>query len=433
MTGVPYLSLNVTGTPVNSLTDEELLVKLNNEMRAAVLWVTVYVGLEAIVGFFGNLLVLYVFTFRYRECNFRYFVLCLACTDFVSCLTTVPGEIVTQQYWYMYPYPTICKIKSFFNVFTISAEAFCLFVIAVDRYRKVCRPLQCQISPSVAKVLCVVIYVCAFSLGLPTAIFWGTHSIQKHYMNRTITATVCEKDQEFVRSSAPLKLVTSIEAIVAIFLTAMFVLYALVARKLVLRWHKPQPHCSTVTDESKAAVAGSKADMSSTECVSSSEYQSKTHETSNTQSKSSNCLGEDATEANTNTGGADDSLEQNHRRVGATGKSRRMRHRIAIGRNSVSLRIRRKTKIMLALTACFFVTAILYLTLLDIIARSGEQLEPLSNNRKAVYFFFFRFVFINHVINPLVYGFWDATFRRFLREMKQGILQACCRRPQHNS
>lgn len=216
--------------------------------------------------------------------------------------------------------------------------------------------------------------------------------------------------------------------IVAIFLTAMFVLYSLVARKLVLRWHKPQPqHCLAVTGESKTTVAGSKADMSSTECVSSSEYQSKTHETSITQSKSSNSLGEDATGANTSTGGGDDSLEQNHRSAGAAGKSRR--HRIAIGRNSVSLRIRRKTKIMLALTACFFVTAILYLTLLDIIARSGEQLESLSNNQKAVYFFFFRFVFINHVINPLVYGFWDATFRRFLREMKQSILQICYRRP----
>lgn len=125
MSSDSHLSLILNATAkvteiTETLNDDELLLKLNSEMQDAVLWVTVYVGIEAVLGFFGNLLVIYVFFFRYQVCNFRYFVLCLALIDFVSCVTTVPGEIITQTYWYIYPSRYLCKAKSFFNVF----EAF---------------------------------------------------------------------------------------------------------------------------------------------------------------------------------------------------------------------------------------------------------------------------------------------------------------------
>lgn len=198
MSSDSHLSLILNATAkvteiTETLNDDELLLKLNSEMQDAVLWVTVYVGIEAVLGFFGNLLVIYVFFFRYQVCNFRYFVLCLALIDFVSCVTTVPGEIITQTYWYIYPSRYLCKAKSFFNVFTISAEAFCLFTIAVDRYLKVCHPFGKQITPLSAKVLCCVIYLAATFLAIPTAVFWGSFTTHKLYMDRNITVTVCEK------------------------------------------------------------------------------------------------------------------------------------------------------------------------------------------------------------------------------------------------
>ena len=86
-----------------------LAEELNEEMKSTVMPVTVFVGLETVFGFFGNLMILYVFLFHYKKCNFRYFVLCLCFVDTTSTLTTMPGEIVTQTFWFVYPVPIVCK------------------------------------------------------------------------------------------------------------------------------------------------------------------------------------------------------------------------------------------------------------------------------------------------------------------------------------
>lgn len=117
-----------------------MLRELNEDMTQTVMPVTVFVGLQTVLGFFGNLIVMYVFLFRYRHCSFRYFVTCLAGIDFISSLTTLPGEIVLQNFWYTFPSNILCKTKAFFDMCRVTAEALCLLTIAVDRYRKVCKP-----------------------------------------------------------------------------------------------------------------------------------------------------------------------------------------------------------------------------------------------------------------------------------------------------
>jgi uncharacterized membrane protein len=82
-------------------------------------------------------------------------------------------------------------------------------------------------------------------------------------------------------------------------------------------------------------------------------------------------------------------------------------------------RVRRKTLIMFILTVVFIITTILYLTLLSFIARS--ILDTLSDSGKAVYFFFFRLYFINHVINPIIYGVLDPHFKQVVKHLKSTV------------
>ena len=85
-------------------------------------------------------------------------------------------------------------------------------------------------------------------------------------------------------------------------------------------------------------------------------------------------------------------------------------------RNRVGKKIKRKTLIMFILTAVFIFTTILYMTLLSLIAH--DVLETLSNSGKAAYFLvFFRFYFINHVINPILHGFLDLHLRSLERNL----------------
>ncbi|KAH3892092.1 hypothetical protein DPMN_016204 [Dreissena polymorpha] len=178
---------------------ENLTAKdINDRFMNKIAWVSVIVGLEIVLGLIGNVVVIYVFGRRYHHCNFRYFVLCIALIDLLSVFTTMPAEIVSQLYWYVYPMgKSFCKIKTFLSVFTISSETYCLCVVAVDRWRKMCRPHGWQIRPRHAFRICVVIGIISAMQSSPVFVLWGLYS----YQIENITVTVCEKDEQYIGSN----------------------------------------------------------------------------------------------------------------------------------------------------------------------------------------------------------------------------------------
>ncbi|XP_052770596.1 5-hydroxytryptamine receptor 1-like [Mya arenaria] len=411
------------GTILSNATESELLDKINDEIRRAVTPVSVFVGLEVFLGFFGNLFVLYVFKKRYHNCNFRYFVLCLAFLDFISTLTTMPGEILTQQYWYKYPFPIICKVKSFFNMFTVSGEAFCLCTIAVDRYRKVCAPFGWQIRPRQARILCGIIYVAAFAISLPVSFFWGIHKDVRIYRNRNVTVTICEKDAHYVDSRQPFVYATSVEVIIGICLVVMLVLYILVAKKLIISRplaKRRQQSGAHMVSKSPALQTKfkHKTEISSGGGVSFSDVLIRngiaTKELSTTEMRS---IDDESVPVDVNDVYSTDTETT---REGGTSDDLH-RHRSQRRRREIATRVRRKTYIMFVLTILFIVTTIMYMTLLAFI--SGGILKSLNDYEKAVYFFFFRLVFINHVINPFLYGCLDPQFKQILGDMKTYVLK----------
>ena len=419
--------------------NEELVEQLNDEFRTAVLPVTIFVGFEVIAGFFGNLLVLYVFLRHYHVCNFRYFVLCMACVDFISSVTTMPGEILTQLYWYIYPYPLICKIKSFFNVFTVTAEALCLLTIALDRYRKVCTPFGWQIRPKIAKFLCGVIYSLSFILAMPYAFFWGVHTVEHEYKNQTITVTVCEKDEQFVKTGHPLRYTLAIEGIISICLILMFGLYIFVAKKLVTGKRNTSGKSkgkvivtisSSQTGTSSDVNIKNEIELSSRQETSDAGYSSgcdKPKKSKYNYISSDGGLTTDEEEDSSSRAttlkvpGTKFDNSKHGKETMKTTKSYGLRRKATVG-----MRVRRKTKIMIILTVSFIITTILYLTLLSFIAKS--ILKDMSAGGKTAYFFFFRLYFINHVINPILYGFMDPHFKKVLYKVKHKVCSTCNRK-----
>ena len=402
-----------------------LAEQLNDEMRASVMPVTVFVGVETVFGFFGNMLILYVFLLHYHKCNFKYFVLCLAFVDFTSTLTTMPGEIVTQIFWYVYPVPIVCKIKSFFNVFTVCGSAFTLLVIAIDRFRKICRPLEWQITPKMALVLCFVQLAVAFVLALPVAFLWGVQFNTVTYNNQTINVTNCEKDEEFRYTDYPIVYTVVTETIMAISMMVMFVLYIFVCRKLLSNRTKPG-HGSRPTAydnnklESEARLSGG--------VTSDEDNPAQIHEDARSARPNADTLKQIQMEFKTEqnkqivypsltmnkTPSQSTFLADTPNTTQSSEKPKGKKH---------AKRIRRKTLIMFILTAVFIVTTILYLTLLSFIAK--DILQNLTNAQKAVYFFFFRLYFINHVINPILYGILDQQFLQILKQVCKSAISTC--------
>lgn len=406
-----------------------LVEKFNEEFSNTVLPVTIFVGVEIVIGFFGNLLILYVFLFRYHACNFRYFVLCLALTDFLSTVTAMPGEVLTQLNWYNFQWRKLCKAKSFFNMFTAMSEAICLLTIAIDRYRKVCTPYGWQIRPQTAIILCGVTFFIASIIASPVPFLWGTRKVQRAYQNVTITVTICEKDEYYAYSHHVFEYATAVYVIFSVLLTFMFVLYIFVARKLMFQEHvisskmkMPSPQLSSSDEHSgshsniafDAGKSKSKAELSDTGYSSGPVTELKAYKghvssdgglTTDDEEPQIHKLSEISAQQPSN---------QHEKKKQMKRKSQKQSLYIKTGG-----RIRKKTIIMFVLTLTFIITTVCYLTLLSLIADDQEDvLQEMSDTGRAVYFFFFRLFFINHVINPLVYGTLDPHFKKEMEKFK---------------
>ena len=192
-------TLNNTNASATEITAEDL----SNAMKKEVWPVTILIGVEAVLGIVGNTLIILVYTLRYRRCNFKYFVLCMALIDITSCFTTLPGEMVSQLHWYNYQYEWICKIKSYFNVFTVWSSAVTLLLLAYDRYRKICRPLDWQIQPKWALRSCVISVGISGLVAAPMVILWGKQSYVYHGSDQNVTVTICEKSRFYADGVYP--------------------------------------------------------------------------------------------------------------------------------------------------------------------------------------------------------------------------------------
>ena len=79
-------------------------------------------------------------------------------------------------------------------------------------------------------------------------------------------------------------------------------------------------------------------------------------------------------------------------------------------------RIRNKSLIMFVVTLIFNITTLIYFCIFTVVIRSEHIFEIVTPQSTGVFFFFWRVYFINHVINPVVYGSLDPRFRQVLKK-----------------
>lgn len=195
----------------------------------ATLPVTIYIGIIAILGIIGNVVVMVVYNRKYPTCNFKYFVLVLAGLDLASCACLMPMEIYTLINWFRFTNVWLCKIKSFLNVYTVTSSASTLLLIAIDRFRKVCKPHSKQIQPQLAIKLSILALWLSVIPSSSDAVFWGIHT---HVENNS-TMYMCEKDDEFKNTIWPqLHVAVLYAGVNSVVMLSTFVLYVLIAVRL---------------------------------------------------------------------------------------------------------------------------------------------------------------------------------------------------------
>ncbi|XP_052809619.1 uncharacterized protein LOC128238083 [Mya arenaria] len=180
-----------------SLFNTTLRDEFNTEFSDKVFPVSIVFGLSACFGFFANILVIYIYGIKYKRCNFKYFLLVLGLIGLGQCTVMLPTQMAEMHYWFNFPTSWLCRVSAYVFGYTVIHCYSILLLIAVDRFRKVCRPYDWQIQPATARNLCIIVSFASLFFAAPPGIVSGHHKFVTTYNDANITVTVCGTDDIF--------------------------------------------------------------------------------------------------------------------------------------------------------------------------------------------------------------------------------------------
>ena len=151
----------------------EELLSLNDKTAKAMIPTVVYIGTLMVVGLSGNPLVIYFYSRKVKVTPSHIFIVTLAIFDILTCLISMPFEIADMIQFYTFESHAACKVLCFCNYFFSLGSASILIAIAVDRYRKVCKPLKSQLNMVWCKVAIVISISFAVISAAPSALFYN--------------------------------------------------------------------------------------------------------------------------------------------------------------------------------------------------------------------------------------------------------------------
>lgn len=153
---------NIMGQNASVVTHPEIVKERMNRLPLGI-----FILFLCVVGIVGNSLVLNIFRKIQYDSTYKIFVFILAYFDLSTAIAHLMKEV--EQLWFpSYDTSDIeCRV-TYFAAYIVSTTSYCIiFVIAIERYRKICHPLKSQMSVSFAKRICLACFGFACMTGLP--------------------------------------------------------------------------------------------------------------------------------------------------------------------------------------------------------------------------------------------------------------------------
>lgn len=153
------------------------LDQINQEVVETIIPVIVYVAILMAIGMVGNPLVIVFYGIKLKATASYMFIVSLAVFDLIVCCLSMPIEIVDMVQFYTFESEAACKVLRFVNYFATITSGVFLIAIAVDRYRKLCRPFKPQITNEYAKIVIIISMLIGFFLSWPSFVFYTVQEI----------------------------------------------------------------------------------------------------------------------------------------------------------------------------------------------------------------------------------------------------------------
>lgn len=146
-------------------------------------FVPVVYACNFVIGTVGNSMVVAVI-YRYMKLNTiaNVFVFNLAVSD-LTFLVTLPMWATFTALGYHWPFGSfLCKASAGLAIFNLYTSIFFLTALSVDRYMAIVHPMGSRRRRTLlyARITCVLVWVFAFVLSMPTAISRDTYRVKDH-------------------------------------------------------------------------------------------------------------------------------------------------------------------------------------------------------------------------------------------------------------
>lgn len=426
-----------------NLSKDAILEIINNREAELLMPIIGFLSILLLTGICVNTIVIYIYKFKFKRSNPRSFILCLAILDMVTCCVGMPYHIVDMLYPYMFYEVVACKILTFFLTFTSLASTLVLVLIATERFLKICKPLEHQISDKGSKIACWIVVAVALLLAWPNAVVNGKSTVD--FAVGGVIGISCFIDDDFKDTIYPLLYDSVLFLVFAGGTLTLLVLYAIVGRRILQHGtfradahqkelpEKRKSHClvcSSLTTETSTEYETSESDETkeaSKKCLPhnvnprSPDKKRKTGmqramsaPSGNPEQKSSVMIRIRAFTINS-IEHVESTLRRQRKQLGSVSSSNTMKYR----------RTKRITVMLLLITLVYVISFLPHL-MLTVLASLDECFwENLPPTENVLCEFFYRLYFLNNVANFFIYGLWDAKFRRecqklFLRTFNCG-------------
>lgn len=178
-----------------SFEDLQAEVIKRNALAISILCVIFLLGLPA------NAIMLHIFRTAFKKSSYRLFSMWLASFGLINVLVTVPMTLWLFLWEMDRPSEIQCKVGFVVSSSLVISCHIILFVIAIERYRKVFHSFQWQIQEKEINFYNVMAMVVAVMAAAPHAVFVGNHVVPTGIKSQN--ATFCFVDENYENSNGP--------------------------------------------------------------------------------------------------------------------------------------------------------------------------------------------------------------------------------------
>ena len=392
---------------------EDTVGDLNKQWETLMIPVEVMMLVFMVVGIFGNVLVLLVYSLKRQKSTATIFIMYLASIDLAMCIVLHPYIIYKLFNNYNQTWSWLCKLFEYVNHCSLSVSGFMLLLISIDRYLAICRPVKFLLFGKHVAKLIAVITVGSVITSLPILEFYGATPVEAYELNSSFTGFKCHFRQQYLNSD----LLTAYGALVMSAFLFEIVLIVILYKNVAVTAYRSRRTVSALSNAHVLAGIKPSTSNSDSQIVS----QNRGQNTSNMSSVSSQInmlnisdVASRYTKANNIASMFSVDTKPQSTNIQKSEEINRMKNRGTTNNNTENRNFSSRlkaAKILFLVTAVYFLSWMPFLVMRLCYTINTEYWQSTTKVRYQIENFLNHMFYLNNAANPIIYTIINKNFR----------------------